>query len=68
MLSIIKTQTTRIVYFLMGGYAIAEGFSTSETLFIALGLLLVGQAVFNLTCMGGACRPPRRSHTNFSEK
>ncbi|MBL7802909.1 MAG: hypothetical protein JNL02_04175 [Saprospiraceae bacterium] len=59
MQSIFSIQPMRLAYFLAGGYALFEGFSTSETMFFMLGILLVAQAIFNLTCMGGACRAPR---------
>lgn len=57
----------RVLYFIVGIYSLYEAYSSGETLFYLIGLLLIMQAAFNVTCLaGGSCAVPTRR--NISEQ
>lgn len=51
----------RILYFAVGFYSLFEAYSSGESLFYLIGILLIVQAALNVTCLaGGSCTVPTR--------
>lgn len=50
----------RLLYGGVGIYALTQYYSLRDPIFLLIGLLLIFQAIFNVTCLGGACQIPRR--------
>lgn len=50
----------RTLYFLMGGHVLYLGYESSDKMYLLLGGILLLQAIFNATCIGGACARPTK--------